>query len=54
MENQDVPLTEQQWAEKQIFGKGGKRIEALQNDNLKVTIETKSGEVLDCSFTVLN
>lgn len=52
MDNPDFPLTEQQWAEKQILGKGGKRIAALQNDNLKVTIETQSGEVLDCSFTV--
>ncbi len=52
MENPDVPLTEQQWAEKQILVKGGKRIAALQNDDLIVTIETKSGEVLDCSFTV--
>ena len=52
IEQPDVPLTEQQWAEKQILVKGGKRVAALQNDNLKVTIETKSGEVLDCSFTV--
>lgn len=52
IEKPDVSLTEQQWAEKQILVKGGKRVAALQNDNLKVTIETKSGEVLDCSFTV--
>lgn len=52
MDNPSVSQTEQQWAEKQILGKGGNRIKALMQDDLKVTITTKSGEIVDVSFTL--
>lgn len=52
IDNPSVVQTEQQWAEKQILGKGGNRIKSLLQDDLKVTITTNSGEVTDVSFTL--
>ena len=37
MDSPDFPQTELQWAEKQIFNKGKNRIEALQQDELRLS-----------------
>ena len=38
--NPDYPQTEMQWAEKQIFGKGKNRIDALKQDTFRVRINS--------------
>ena len=42
MDNPDYPQTEMQWAEKQIFKKGKNRIEALQQDEFRLSSQVSS------------
>ena len=42
MDNPDFPQTELQWAEKQIFNKGKNRIEALQQDEFRLSSKVSS------------
>ena len=52
IDNPAVPQTEEQWATKQILKKGKNRVNALLQNNFKVTVETDTGEIIDYSFTI--
>ncbi len=51
VDNPAVPQTEAEWAEKQIWGKGGNRIEALLQEDYRVVIKENDVSV-DYSYTI--
>ena len=50
MDNPDVPQTEEQWAQKQILKKGSNRIDAINQEEFRITTLDKNSETIELNF----